>query len=70
MKKRYSHFDTQLSILHPGTYYNTVATDETHAIILLPLNMNVDDKLRHHISILYQHVLKKQLERLDDTEEL
>lgn len=70
MKKRYRHFDTQLSILHPGTYYNIAAADEMHAIILLPLNMNVDDKLRHHISILYQHVLKKQLEKLDDRKEL
>lgn len=70
VRKRYRHFDTQLGILHPGTCYDNAATNGTHAIILLSLNMDVDDELRYHASILCQHALKEQLERLDDMEEL
>lgn len=70
MRKGYRHFDTQLGILQPGTCHDTAAADGTHAIILLPFNMDVDDELRHHASILCQHALNKQpKERLDETEE-
>lgn len=52
VRKKYRHFDTQLGILHPGAYYNTTVTNETYAIILLPINMDTDNKFKNYVSIL------------------